>query len=265
MYVAECFVKKSRNGDYGVCVMAIDWSTGAIVQVLKECGVYENTLIIFTSDNGSRNDFGESNGILRGCKGEIWEGGQRVPLIVHWKGKIKPSVCKELVTSMDLYPSLVKLVGEEIPADKKIDGMDLSKLLLGETEHSDRNTFFYYMYHNLEAIRVGNWKLHLCRPQVGTDGENPRPVYDNDVEVKELYDLSTDPSEQKNVYEENPELVRRIMEEVEICRNDLGDTFTKTVGAGVRPIGKVDDPKPLTCYEEDYPYIIPMYDKVEAG
>ena len=128
MYVAECFVKKSRNGDYGVCVMAIDWSTGAIVQVLKECG-----------------------------------------------------------------------------------------------------------------------------------------VYDNDVEVKELYDLSTDPSEQKNVYEENPELVRRIMEEVEICRNALGDTFTKTVGAGVRPIGKVDDPKPLTCYEEDYPYIIPMYDKVEAG
>ena len=70
--------------------MAIDWSTGAIVEALKKYGVYENTLIIFTSDNGSRNDFGESNGTLRGGKRETWEGGQRVPFIVHWKGEISP-------------------------------------------------------------------------------------------------------------------------------------------------------------------------------
>ena len=134
LYAPEHFVKKSRNGDYGACVMAIDWSTGAIVEALKKYGVYENTLIIFTSDNGSRNDFGESNGTLRGGKRETWEGGQRVPFIVHWKGEISPGTSDALITSLDLYPSLAAIAGAKIPKDRIIDGIDLSDLILGKTK-----------------------------------------------------------------------------------------------------------------------------------
>ena len=82
---------------------------GVIVHELKQQSLYDNTLIIFTSDNGSRNDFGESNGPLRGTKVTTWEGGMRVPLIMHWPEKIKPRVTKELTASMDLFPTLAKL------------------------------------------------------------------------------------------------------------------------------------------------------------
>ncbi len=118
LYAPQVFEKKSRNGDYGACVMAIDWSTGAIVEALKKYGVYQNTMIIFTSDNGSRNDFGESNGILRGSKRETWEGGQRVPFIVHWAGHIEPAVNSAIISSLDLLPSLAVIAGGELPHDK---------------------------------------------------------------------------------------------------------------------------------------------------
>ena len=132
LYAADVFVKKSRNGDYGACVMAIDWATGVIADVLKRQGLFENTLILFTSDNGSRNDFGESNGKLRGTKATTWEGGMRVPFIAHWPGKIKPSVNGGLAASMDLYPTLAAIGGAEIPADRIIDGLDISDLFFPE-------------------------------------------------------------------------------------------------------------------------------------
>ena len=273
LYAPEHFVKKSRNGDYGACVMAIDWSTGAIVEALKKYGVYENTLILFTSDNGSRNDFGESNGILRGGKRETWEGGQRVPLIAHWKGTIEPGTSQELITALDLYPSLAAIAGGTIPEDRIIDGIDLSELLIGKSDKSKRDTFFYYLCNTLEAARVGDWKLHVAKPRTSREQEDtvrdasivPKPEIDDDVAVNELYNLRTDPAEQHNVYSENPEIVEQIMLKIMDCRGDIGDAFTNTAGKNVRSVGKVENAKPLTEYDENHPYIISMYDKTEVG
>ena len=273
LYAPEHFVHKSRNGDYGACVMAIDWSTGAIVEALKRYGVYENTLIIFTSDNGSRNDFGESNGSLRGGKRETWEGGQRVPLIAHWKNTIRPDVCGELITSLDLFPSLAAICGGVVPQDRVIDGMDLSGLLLGREKKSQRDSFFYYLCNTLEAARVGDWKLHVAKPRISRETEDvtrdasaiPKPEIDDDVEVKELYHLREDPSESNNLYEQHPDIVAMILEKIRLCREDIGDRFTGTQGKNIRPIGKASNPKPLTVYDETYPYIVAMYDKTEVG
>jgi len=261
LYAAEHFVNQSRNGDYGACVMAIDWSTGAIVEALKKYGVYENTIIIFTSDNGSRNDFGESNGVLRGTKGQTWEGGQRVPFIVHWKDTIKPDICNELITSLDLLPTLATIAGGTVPDDRIIDGMDLSDLILGVSSKSKREEFFYYLHNTLQAARVGDWKLHVVKPgpPSATDGQS------KDIAVTELYNLKDDPSESRNVYDLHPNIVADILQRIERCRADIGDDFTNKIGANIRRVGSVDNPVPLTVYNEHHPYIISLYDKTESG
>ena len=273
LFASMEFVKKSRNGDYGACVMSIDWSTGAIVQALKDFGIYDDTLIIFTSDNGSRNDFGESNGILRGGKRETYEGGQRVPFIVHWHNHVKPGESNELITGMDLLPSLAAIAGTSPSGKNKIDGIDLSDLMLGRTDKSSRNVFLYYLCNTLEACRVGKWKLHVAKPRVSRGMEEkekeasviPAPVIDDDSPVYELYDLDDDPSESNNVYEQHPDIVEMIMKEIEKGRVELGDAFTGRKGTEVRPIGKVDNARPLTEFDENHPYIAAMYDKNEVG
>jgi len=271
LYAPAHLVKASRNGDYGACVAAIDWATAALVYALKKYGVYENTLIIFTSDNGSRNDFGESNGPLRGTKATTWEGGQRVPFIIHWKGHVPPGTSNEIVSSIDLYPTLAKIAGAKVPTDRKIDGLDVSDLLLGKSNKSPRDTFFYYMCNNLEAVRVGDWKLHVSRrPEAGKpsihDGTAlSAQLTNNNVEVKELYNLREDIGETNNVYDIYPEIVAELMEKIEACRKDLGDTFTGTKPENVREIGRVKNAKPLTSYDENHPYIIALYDRNEIG
>ncbi len=274
LYAAQCFVDKSRNGDYGACVAAIDWSVGVLVDELRRCGVYENTLILFTSDNGSRNDVGDCNGPLRGTKATTWEGGLRVPLVAHWKGTITPGVNDQLFNAMDLYPTLAKLAGAEIPLDRIIDGIEMADLLLGKTEESKRTTFFYYMCDNLEAVRKGDWKLHVSRrehagrPSGDHDGtEKSAKILKsmkNEV-VKELYNLRNDISEKENLYAEYPEIVADLQNEVERCREDLGDAFTGTMGKNIRKIGWVPDAHPLAEYDENHPYIIAMYDRDEIG
>jgi arylsulfatase A-like enzyme len=145
----------------------------------------ENTIVIFTSDNGSRNDFGESNGPLRGSKATTWEGGQRVPFIINWPGHIEPGVSDALLSSLELYPSLARIGGATLPADRVIDGLDATDLLLGRTEQSPRETFFYYMCNNLEAVRQGPWKLHVSRrPAAG----KPSRTHDGTASSKPVID-----------------------------------------------------------------------------
>ena len=274
LYAEEQFCARSRNGDYGACVMELDWSTHAIVDALKRYGVYENTIIIFTSDNGSRNDFGESNGILRGTKGQTWEGGQRVPFIVHWAGHVKPGESNELICSLDLLPSLAAIAGGEVPSDRIIDGVDQSAFMLGETEKSAREYFCYYLGNSLEAIRWGRWKLHFAKPRGAGIADSVHESsetmdlsrnIDKDVPISELYDLVSDPSEQHDVYAQHPEIVAKIEEIAKAVREDLGDTTLGIEGKNLRPIGRVENAKPLTEYDENHPYIITMYDKTEAG
>lgn len=250
-YPPERFLKQAKNGQYGASVECVDWATDVIIRELESLNLLENTLVIFTSDNGSNERLGGSNTPLRGIKGTTWEGGMRVPCIMYWKGTIpKGRVCEEIVSSIDFLPSFANLAGANVSHDKIIDGKDISDLMLGKSQVSDRDTFCYYKQNSVEAIRHKNWKLHIKK---------------DDEKIYELYDLKADIGEKNNVYEEHPEITNKLFEMIKEFQNDLGDEHEKITGKNIRPVGKVQNPKPLTSYDENHPYIIAMYDKEDVG
>lgn len=253
LYVPDRFLRESENGRYGAAVECIDWATGVILHELKTQGLDDNTIIIFTSDNGSRaRNEGGSNHPLRATKGTTWEGGQRVPCLMRWPGKIPAGeVCQELTTAMDFYPTLAALAGLETPQDRIIDGQDIRPLIFGvKGATSSYDAFFYYLMNNLEAVRCGKWKLH-----VGKQGEV----------IKELYDLEADIGETQNVYDQHPEIVAELRAKMDACRQDIGDAATGVEGQNTRPVGRVENPDTLTHFDREHPYIIAMYDLQDRG
>lgn len=250
IYVQEQFLRLSTNGRYGAGVATVDWTTGVIMAELKRLGIDEKTLVLFTSDNGSRNDFGPSCGPLRGQKGTTWEGGHRVPCIVRWPGVVPAGRRNTgVVSAIDLLPTLVNLAGGSVPVDRRIDGVDVSALVRGDTDESPRTDFYYYRGNNLEAVRHGNWKLHFLKK-----GE---PLH-------ALYDLSSDVGETTDIAEANSRTVAELNRIAERARTDLGDDATGQAG-NCREIGRVSDPKELTAYDETYPYFAAEYDLTERG
>ncbi|MEE2658720.1 MAG: sulfatase [Candidatus Latescibacterota bacterium] len=258
LYAPDHFLRESRNGRYGACVEAIDWSVGVLMDEIERLRLIDNTLILFTSDNGSAARERGSNAPLRGNKGSTWEGGMRLPLIARWPGQIPASIeCNELTTSMDLLPTLARLAGTREPPDRIIDGSDIGALLRAEPNAvTPHETFFYYMKNDLEAVRSGKWKLFLRR----TDRSSK-----TSVEVRELYDLKEDVGETTNTYERHPDVVQRLMELADRGKHDLGCVASGIEGTGCRPPGHVDNARPLTEYDPEHPYIIAMYDLTEVG
>lgn len=252
LYAPEEFYKHSENGDYGACVAEVDWSVRRILFELKELGIERDTLVIFTSDNGSRADHGASNAPLRGSKAGTYEGGQRVPCLLYQPGTIPAgSRYSGILSNLDFYAGLAALAGVPLPKDRILDSVDCSELLRGETElKNPRETFFYYWKDQLEAVRHQNWKLHVSKA-----GE----------EVLELYDLAEDVGETQNVCSKHPDVVRKLESLLEKQRKDTGDGRLKIVGSGVRPIGKTEHPKRLTQYDPEHPYIVALYDKDDRG
>ncbi|MEX0330049.1 MAG: sulfatase [Puniceicoccaceae bacterium] len=252
-YVPDRLLTNSKNGRYGAAVANIDWSTGVLMNELKALGLEENTIVIFTSDNGSRaSGEGGSNGGLSGIKGSTWEGGQRVPCIVRWPGHIQPnSECDELTTAMDFLPTIASLIGDSLPEDRIIDGYDVSSLWIeGEDLKSPYEAFYYYFMDDLEAVRAGCWKRHIRR---------------NGEDVNLLFDLDADPAEQLNLYYDRPEVVAMTDQLIENARQELGDAATGYAGKDLRPAGRVSDGKTLTEYSENHPYMVAMYDLEERG
>ena len=231
LYAPEKFLKQSKNGSYGAAVECVDWSVDVLLQEVARQGLDENTIIMFTSDNGSRTHEGGSNDPLRGTKGTTWEGGQRVPFVVRWPGQVPAGqVCGEVTTSMDLLPTLARLAGTEEPQDRIVDGRDIRPLVLGEAgSRSPHEAFFYYFKSDLEAVRVGQWKLFVRRwsrqDQVSE-------------EVEELYDLESDIGETTNVSAQHPEVVARLTRLIEECVEDMGcaasGSWGRTAGRRVR-------------------------------
>jgi arylsulfatase A-like enzyme len=250
LYAPERFLQGSQNGRYGACVEAVDWSTGVILHELRRMGLAESTLVIFTSDNGSRGDNGGSNAPLRGRKGTTWEGGLRVPCLMNWPGVIAPGGrCDRLASSIDLLPTLAKLAGAKVPDDRAIDGVDLRALLHDPAAASPRTTFVYHHLNRLEAVRDGRWKLYVRHGK---------------EEANELYDLALDTAESTNVLAQNPGVVRDLMAKIDAAREDLGDAESGIAGR-VRPIGRVAAGVPLTQYDPNHPYIEAEYDLSERG
>lgn len=214
LYAAPQFKGKSGNGLYGDVMMSIDWSVGKILKLLDQSGIAENTMVIFTSDNGPWNnmpprmlvegierwDAGTTN-LFRGSKATTFEGGMRVPCIVKWPGKIEAGrISRELVTSMDLFPTFARLAGANIPGGRTIDGNNLQSFLLENTP-SPTSELYYFSGDRPGAYRKGDWKLNriIEKDQTGNS------------QVKlELFNLILDPAERINRVEELPEMAEEM-------------------------------------------------------
>ncbi|MEM9327717.1 MAG: sulfatase, partial [Bacteroidota bacterium] len=187
-------VGTSKRGLYGDVIEEIDWSVGMILDKVRELQLEDNTLVVFSSDNGPWLAFkthGGSAGPLRAGKGTTFEGGQRVPTVFWGPGIVKPGIVNEMGSTLDMIKTVATLSGTEAPADRTMDGYDLSALLRGESEESPRSDFFYYSVGaKLFAARSGKWKLHLQQAEPVFYGTPTEPL-----EVPELYDLEADISE----------------------------------------------------------------------
>ena len=244
-FASEQFRQRSRSGVYGACVEELDWSTGEILRCLKKEGLDENTLVVWTSDNGAfqsrrrAQPYGQ-NTPLRGTGGTAYEGGFRVPCIVRWPTKIPSGqVNNELVTSMDLLPTFAGLAGTTPPTDQIIDGKDVWPLLAGtKNAKSPHQAFYYYRTTQLRAVRSGKWKLHLP-----VNRNASRPQIAARFDKLQLYDLDTDPVEANNLAEQHPAVVNRLSALAEDARKKLGDIGR--LGTEQRPAGWLDDVQAL--------------------
>lgn len=247
--VSDKFRGKSEQGLYGDVMMEIDWSVGEINKALEANNIADNTIIIFTTDNGPWLNYGNhagSAGGLREGKTTSWEGGQRVPFIVKWPGKTpKGTVCNQLACAIDLLPTFAGIIDGKMPA-KKIDGVNITSLLQGDFASTPRETILYYHgKNNLNGVRKGNWKLVLPHTYAsydtkpGMDGAGGARVRTT-IDAPELYNMMRDPGEQYNVIEYHPEKVAEIMEVVEQARKDLGDLNVEIPkGSENRTIGQL--------------------------
>ena len=262
IYVQPRFTAQSTNGRYGAAVESIDWATSVVLHELRSLGLEENTIVIFTSDNGSLGDnivplggdgklLGASNDPLRGTKAHTWEGGMRVPGIVRWPARIAPGrVCDEIVLSLDLYPTLAALCEADVPTDRTIDGCDISTIWFDDQAASPHDAFFYYWMNDLEAIRVQRWKLHFSK---------------RGTETVELYDLDADIGETTNLADTHPEVVGDLTDRAQWARTSLGDARLGIIGNDIRAVGRVDGAAPLTKFDPLHPYYMAEYDLSDRG
>lgn len=212
LYASADFSGTSRRGLYGDVVAELDWSVGQILSTLKQLNLDKNTLVIFTSDNGPwllRKVNGGSAGLLYEGKGSAYEGGMRVPAIAWWPGTIKPGITSTaLASTLDLYPTLLKLAGLETPRGKTFDGSDITPLLTGEKD-SVRSMVFYYHRAELYAVRKGAWKAHFTtRPSYSQEAPTTHPI-------PLLFHIENDPSEKYNLNAEYPQIVEDLRKEFE--------------------------------------------------
>jgi len=279
IYVQERFARSSTNGTYGAAVEAIDWATDVLLHELDALGLARDTIVIFTSDNGSLAQHGGSNEPLRGTKGTTWEGGMRVPCIVRWPDAIAPGrVSSEVATAMDLYPTLAALAGAELPTDRTIDGRDLRALWFDAEAPSPHEAFFYYQQDDLDAVRSGRWKLRFWDRHRPSAEEIAEALQAGTLDfgalvqrrpVRELYDLHADPAETTDVFDEiaatAPHVIASLDAHAEWARSSIGDASTGRVGNDVRQIGRVDEPRPLTVFDPTHPYYAAEYDLPDRG
>jgi arylsulfatase A len=204
------FAGTSIGGRYGDVVEEIDWSVGQIRRSLEEQGLAENTLIVFSSDNGpwlTMNEEGGRAGLLKMGKGSTFEGGVRVPTIFYWPGQIEPGIVSEIGSTLDLFATAMGLAGSDNQSG--VDGFDLSSVLL-EDGDSPRTEMPYYRGGQLYAYRQGPWKLHFI-----VEGAYRQAPVKTELAEPELYNLHRDPSERFDVASSNPEVVASILAAVE--------------------------------------------------
>jgi arylsulfatase A-like enzyme len=250
LYVSPEFEGKSAGGLYGDVVQELDWSTGQLVDKLQELELLENTLIIFSSDNGpwlAMGDHGGSAGILRDGKGSTFEGGQRVPTVVHWPAQIKSARVDNTIASLvDLMPTFYSIAGVTLPKDRVIDGKDLSPLLSSEPIENNAKKSHEFFYNSavstdVVAYREGDWKIKLPRSLYPQFLE---PILKLELYSHELllFNLKDDPSESINIVDQHPERATRMQQaiidlEKNIAANELRDLYMRSTNADRKGYG----------------------------
>ncbi|MCD6307922.1 MAG: sulfatase [Candidatus Latescibacteria bacterium] len=230
LFVSDKFKGKSKRGLYGDVIMEIDWSVGEVLHALERCGLDENTLVLFTSDNGPWLSYGDHAGSalpLREGKGTAWDGGVREPAIVRWKGVVPPgTVCREPAMTIDVLPTAAKLIGARLPSHI-IDGMDIMPLIRGdEGAVSPHEAYYFYWGDSLQAVRSGRWKLHLPHRYRTLDGRpggrDGIPVAYSQAETGPvLFDLENDVGETTDVAKAHPDVAARLTSMAERFDRDL--------------------------------------------
>ena len=245
-FASESFRGRSANGPWGDSVEELDWSTGQILDAVKRLGLEDNTLVIWTNDNGAprRNPLQGSNLPLAGWGYTTAEGGMRSPCVMRWPGKIPAgSVCRELCTTMDFLPTFARLAGTNQPEDRTIDGHDIWPLISAEPgARSPYDAFYYYYLAQLQAVRSDRWKLYLPLANKWTS-------FRGDTQESEaaLYDLVADLGETNNLADKHPDVVKRLTAMADEARRDLGDLDRP--GKDQRPAALVDTPTPRVMDE----------------
>jgi arylsulfatase A-like enzyme len=268
IFRSEAFAGKSKRGLYGDVVTELDWSVGEILHSLKDLDLEQNTLVIFMSDNGpflSYGDHAGSAGALREGKLTSFEGGVRTPCLMRWPEKITAGTeCHEPACTIDLPPTIAKLTEAKGP-NLKIDGLDISPLILGNSsEGSPHEAIFIYAGEELQAVRSGEWKLHFAHDYLtvaGEPGRSGKPANFNNLKPASitqsgiqgiatrhgyqvahidlaLFNMKTDPGEKANVASKHPEVVERLSQLAATIRRELGDELTATKGSEIRAAGQ---------------------------
>jgi arylsulfatase A len=241
IWPGEKFRGKSNNGRFGDWVEEVDWSVGRVLDTLRELKLDQNTLVVFTSDNGPWLIKGADGGSalpLRGGKGSTWEGGVRVPTVAWWPGKIAAGGASDAVAgTIDLLPTIVSLSGGKVPAEPVIDGRDLSPLLLGKSKTSPREAHYYFAGYNLQAVRQGPWKLAIATQPETLGKANNADAAQN----PRLYNLEEEIGEQTNLASKHPEVVAKL----QALAAKMSAELAGPTAPARRPAGSVDNPKTL--------------------
>jgi len=246
LYVSDRFAGKSGEGLFGDVLMEIDWSVGQVLEALRRNQLDQNTLVVFTSDNGPWLSYGNHAGSAaphREGKGTMFDGGCRVPCITWWPGTIPAgTACSEPAMTIDILPTVAHLLETNLP-NHPIDGKNIWPLMVGEAgATSPQEAYYFYWGNDLHAIRSGSWKLHFPHPYRTLNGRpggrDGMPARYEQAQIElALFNLEADPGESKNVASDHPDVVERLSKLAEAARKDLGDG--KIRGAGVRPVGKL--------------------------
>jgi len=215
---------KSGLGAYADFVMQTDATVGAITKALKDNGLSENTLVIFSSDNGTSKaakieELAEKGHIVsagyRGSKSDLWDGGHRVPFIVKWPNMIEPgSVSDELICLTDIFATFSEITNEDMPSDSGEDSVSFLDALKGKKIHSTRAGVVHHSITGHFAYRLGKWKLLLAKGSGGWS--SPREKASSGMPIAQLYNLEVDPAETKNLYSTHPDIVEKLLKELEL-------------------------------------------------
>ncbi len=237
LYVSAKFKGKSKAGLFGDVMMEVDWSVGQILDTLRKHKLDKNTLVIFTADNGPWLSYGDHAGSaapLREGKGTMFDGGCRESTLMWWPGTVPAgSVCKTPAMTIDILPTVAKLIGTKLPKHK-IDGKSIVNLIKGTSNESPQEAYYFYYGKQLQAIRMGKWKLHFphgYRTMAGKPGgKGGIPTKYSQTKIGlALFDLDKDIGETTDVKDKHPEIVAKMQELGESMRNELGDSRRKGV------------------------------------